>query len=506
MDKRIEKMLVIGAGAGGGMVIDDFNRNHRGAYDIVGVIDDDIAKRGSRLYGVPVLGDRYDIEIVCAEKGVDVILIAIPSLSPEEKAKILQICTNTACRIKMLPSIAEILEIGSVNQSVRNVDIEDLLAREPVRLNNARITDCIRGKTVLVTGGGGSIGSELCRQIARHNPEKIIIFDIYENSVYDLLNEFSSRAGHVGIEAIIGSVRDKERLSKIFSRYRPNIVFHAAAHKHVPLMEANPSQAVLNNVFGTMNAANCAKKYGAEKFILISTDKAVNPTNVMGATKRLCELVIQSMSHDSNTEFAAVRFGNVLGSNGSVIPLFNKQIRNGGPVTLTHRDITRYFMTISEAAQLVLEAATYASGGEIYVLDMGKPVKIYDLAVNLIKLSGLEPYKDIDIKIIGLRSGEKLYEELLMSEEGLATTQNNKIFIAKPVDVDKAEFEKGLLRLGHAAVMQDNTTIRRVLKEMVGNYTYCCEDEASHSYAYEDEVVNIEDIKKDYLLKHLDII
>lgn len=470
-DKR-KRLLIIGAGAAGSMIIGDFIKSTDFIYDIVGVIDDEENKKDSLVYGVKVLGNRYDIERICKKLKVSEILIAIPSISARDKAEIIKICTRTTCQIKILPNLSEIMKTGSLKFSVRSVQVEDLLAREPVTLNNDKISEYIKGKNILVTGGGGSIGAELCRQIARYYPKKIIVFDIYENNAYDLQNEFAYLFPYVNIEIVIGSVRDKERLNSVFAKHRPHIVFHAAAHKHVPLMESNPSEAVINNVFGTLNTANCAKKYNVNKFILISTDKAVNPTNVMGATKRLCEMLIQSMGNDCATEFAAVRFGNVLGSNGSVIPLFKRQIKTGGPITITHKDITRFFMTISEAAQLVLEAASYAQGGEIYVLDMGEPVKIFDLALNLIKLSGLEPFKDINIEFIGLRSGEKLYEEILMDEEGITCTTNNKIHVAKPINIDRDSFERGLRKLSESVVSHHGANIRRVLKELVTTYSY----------------------------------
>lgn len=354
--------------------------------------------------------------------------------------------------------------------SVRNLRIDDLLEREPIQLENKLIAKDIGGKTVLVTGGGGSIGSELCRQIAKYKPEKLLILDVYENAAYDLQNELRDMFPQLNQSVLIASVRDEKRMEEIFQTYRPHIVFHAAAHKHVPLMEYSPGEAVKNNVFGTLHAAQCADRFGVEKFVMISTDKAVNPTNVMGATKRVCEMIVQAFAKTSRTEFAAVRFGNVLGSNGSVIPLFQKQIEKGGPVTVTHPDIIRYFMTIPEAAHLVLQAASFAKGGEIFVLDMGEPVKIYDLAKKMILLAGFEPEKEIPITFTGLRPGEKLYEELLMSEEGLENTQHSKIFVGKPMDISHDELEEKLNRLQKALETQMAETIKKALEEVVPTY------------------------------------
>jgi len=356
--------------------------------------------------------------------------------------------------------------------NLRDVEIEDLLGRDPIKLDNKNITELIKGKSVIVTGGGGSIGSELCRQIIKYNPSQLIIFDIYENNLYDIQTELKFHYPKAQIKAIVGSVRDKERLRAVFSEYNPQLVFHAAAHKHVPLMENSPLEAIKNNIFGTYNVANCADEFGSDRFVLISTDKAVNPTNIMGASKRVCEMIIQAKDKVSKTEYVAVRFGNVLGSNGSVIPLFKKQIAEGGPVTVTHKDITRFFMTIPEAVGLVLQSITYAEGGEIFVLDMGNPVKIYDLAVSLIKLSGFEPDVDIPIKFTGLRQGEKLYEELLMEEEGLTSTKHNKIFVSQPMNIEINELEE---KLEHLAELSDsdnyiNEKVKDVMKQVVTTY------------------------------------
>mgnify|MGYP002554152804 CR=1 FL=1 len=388
------------------------------------------------------------------------------------RKNIIEICQTTGVRTRVLPSTEEMMKKGGVMNNLRDVEIEDLLGRDTIKLDNKNITDLIKGKNVLVTGGGGSIGSELCRQIMKYNPAKLIIFDIYENNLYDIQMELDAHYPKTKIEAIVGSVRDKERLRKVFEKYSPKLVFHAAAHKHVPLMENSPFEAIKNNIFGTYNVANCADEFGVERFVLISTDKAVNPTNIMGASKRVCEMIIQAKNKVSKTDYVAVRFGNVLGSNGSVIPLFKKQIAEGGPVTVTHKDITRFFMTIPEAVGLILQAITYAEGGEIFVLDMGKPVKIYDLAISLIKLSGYEPGVDIPIQFTGLREGEKLYEELLMAEEGLTATKHNKIFVSQPMNLGMEELESKLNKLSK---IKDNDMnleeeVKQVMKQVVPTY------------------------------------
>ena len=422
-----KNLLIIGAGEAANEIIKTVKNTMKGYYNIVGLIDDNPNKMNYAISGIKILGTRDDIAEICKQYKVDVIFFSISNIDNKNKKEILNICQETGVKIRVLPSVADIIKNKSLLQNLRDVEIEDLLGREPITLANENIGELIKGKSILVTGGGGSIGSELCRQIAKFNPSRLIIFDIYENNLYNI--EMELKQNHYDekfeIVAIVGSVRDKKRLEQVFKKYNPYLVFHAAAHKHVPLMEVSPLEAIKNNVFGTYNVANYADKYSVKRFILISTDKAVNPTNIMGATKRMCEMIIQAFNQKSKTEFAAVRFGNVLGSNGSVLPLFKKQISAGGPVTVTHKEITRFFMTIPEAVSLVLQAMSYAKGGEIFVLDMGEPVKIYDLAVSLIKLSGLEPNVDIPIEITGLRPGEKLYEELLMSEEGLQTTAHN---------------------------------------------------------------------------------
>ena len=435
-DNKANNLLIIGAGMGAREIIIAIKNNMRDKYNIVGIIDDDISKINHYILGIKVLGTRYDIPKIAKEKNVDLIFFAINKIDAVSRRKILEICQETGVKTRVLPTTEEVINKQGAMNSLRDVQIEDLLGRDPVHLDNKNINSLIKNKTVLVTGGGGSIGSELCRQIVKYDPKRLVILDIYENNLYDIEMELRAEYPKLNLEAIVASVRDKARLNNVFETYKPEIVFHAAAHKHVPLMEKSPLEAIHNNVFGTYNVVNCADEYGVEKFVLISTDKAVNPTNIMGASKRVCEMIVQAKNKVSKTEYVAVRFGNVLGSNGSVIPLFKKQIERGGPVTVTHKDITRFFMTIPEAVQLILQAVTYAKGGEIFVLDMGEPVKIYDLAVSLIKLLGYEPNVDIPIEITGLRPGEKLYEEILMSEEGLTSTKHDKIFISKPMHME----------------------------------------------------------------------
>lgn len=469
-----KNLLIIGAGEAANEIIKTVKNTMKGYYNIVGLIDDNPNKMNYAISGIKILGTRDDIAEICKQYKVDVIFFSISNIDNKNKKEILNICQETGVKIRVLPSIADIIKNKSLLQNLRDVEIEDLLGREPITLANENIGELIKGKSILVTGGGGSIGSELCRQIAKFNPSRLIIFDIYENNLYNI--EMELKQNHydekVEIVAIVGSVRDKKRLEQVFKKYNPYLVFHAAAHKHVPLMEVSPLEAIKNNVFGTYNVANYADKYSVKRFILISTDKAVNPTNIMGATKRMCEMIIQAFNQKSKTEFAAVRFGNVLGSNGSVLPLFKKQISAGGPVTVTHKEITRFFMTIPEAVSLVLQAMSYAKGGEIFVLDMGEPVKIYDLAVSLIKLSGLEPNVDIPIEITGLRPGEKLYEELLMSEEGLQTTAHNKIFIGKPSDITYEQMLKKLGKL-EEIIQNENISVNKIkdtMKQVVPTY------------------------------------
>ncbi|MDK0859941.1 nucleoside-diphosphate sugar epimerase/dehydratase [Clostridium perfringens] len=467
---NLEKILIIGAGSCGQLIIEEVRKQNPIKQKVIGVIDDNPSKIGTYLRGIKILGNRNKIIAISEEKNIDLILIAMPSVDGKTKKEIIEICQSTRAKVKIIPGMYELIG-GKVSLNrMRDIDLRDLLGREEVILDKQGIKDYIENKVVMVTGGGGSIGSELCRQIAKFSPKLLLILDIYENNAYELENEIISNFKNLKEKVLIASVREEKRLENIFNEYKPQVIFHAAAHKHVPLMERNPEEAIKNNVIGTLNVAECAHKYGAERFVLISTDKAVNPTNVMGASKRMCEMIIQAIDKNSNTEFVAVRFGNVLGSNGSVIPLFKKQIAKGGPVTLTHKKITRYFMLIPEAAQLVLQAGAYAKGGEIFVLDMGNPVLIYDLAKDLIKLSGFEPEIDIKIEITGLRPGEKLYEELLMDEEGLRKTSHEKIFIAKPGEYDFEMLKLGVNALKKIADLGDVETLKTALQFIVKTY------------------------------------
>ena len=469
--KRPKRALVIGAGELAVILLRDNSYNDRVNFDIVGLIDDDPAKLRQKVHGATVLGGRDDIERIVKEKNVELIIFAISTIDQKSKSELLSICSKTGRRVMILKGVEDsIVKKGNEPEKyLRNVEIEDLLERDPIRLNNTVIEEELKGKVVLVTGGGGSIGSELCRQILRFEPAHLVILDIYENTTYEVQNELEEKYPDQKITVLIGSVRDKARLDEIMEQYKPWIVFHAAAHKHVPLMEYSPAEAIKNNVFGTYNTARSAAEHGVRRFVMISTDKAVNPTNVMGASKRMCEMVVQTMQKCSDTEFVAVRFGNVLGSHGSVIPRFRKQIEQGGPVTVTHPDITRFFMTIPEAAQLVLQAASYAKGGEIFVLNMGKPVRIYDLAKKIISLSGFRP--DVDIKIVftGLRPGEKLYEELLMDEEGLTKTAHSKIFIGKQIDITEEELKEKLAKL-ESVLHADVETVKDMMEQVVPTY------------------------------------
>lgn len=465
-----KRILIVGAGESTRMLLNDIKQSATiDMYKVVGLIDDDPLKHKTILAGIEVLGNRYAIEGICEKRNVDEIIISIPSADDEEIQNIITICNKTGCKVKIIPGLSQILKGQSVINQVRDVSVDDLLSRKQIILDNDKISGDIKDKIVLVTGVG-SIGSELCRQIANFSPAKLVMLDIYENNAYDIQNELLRSHPELPTRVLVASIRDKERLDQIFDINRPDIVFHAAAHKHVPLMEESPGEAIKNNIFGTYNMAKCADKYGVSKFVMISTDKAVNPTNIMGATKRFCEMIVQSMQTVSKTEFVAVRFGNVLGSNGSVIPLFKQQIKEGGPVTVTHKNITRFFMTIPEAAQLVLQASAYASGGEIFVLDMGKPVRIYDLALNLIRLSGYTPDVDIKIEITGLRKGEKLYEELLMDEENLSQTEHSKIFVGRPTFSDIRTIEENLVTLKNAVESNDPKRIREVMSEVVPTY------------------------------------
>ena len=470
--KLKNRVLIIGAGFAGKELIRTIKQTMNNKYQIIGIIDDNKNRKDAKINGITVLGNRNDIIRICKDKNVDEIFFSISKISQADKKELLEICQETGKKIRILPTTEDIIRNKNIFQNLRDVDIEDILGRDPVLLDNQKIGKLIENHTILITGAGGSIGSELCRQIIKYNPQKLVMLDIYENNLYNIELELKSEYKHIEIVPIIGSVRDINKLENVFEKYNPYLVFHAAAHKHVPLMEGNPLEAIKNNVFGTFNVANCADKYKARKMILISTDKAVNPTNIMGATKRLCEMIIQVKNKTSKTEYAAVRFGNVLGSNGSVVPLFKKQIAEGGPVTVTHKDIIRYFMTIPEAAQLVLQAMSYAKGGEIFVLDMGEPVKIYDLAVSLIKLSGYEPEVDIPIVFTGLRPGEKLYEELLMKEEGLQKTENKKIYIGEPTQLDEKDILEKLAKL-KKLIENENTSmeeIKQIMHDVVPTY------------------------------------
>ena len=463
------RTLLIGGGNAGAMVLREFQTSVKSTNNVICIVDDDFSKRGSYLRGVKIVGNRHDIKAIVDTYNIEEIVLAIPTASAKDKRDILQLCQQTKCRLKTIPGLFQLAN-GEVSlQKMRDVDVLDLLGRDSVHVDLSEISAYIKGKTVLVTGGGGSIGSELCRQIAKYEPSRLIIFDIYENNAYDIQQELLRSFPELHLTTLIGSVRDQERVEMVFSQYHPELVFHAAAHKHVPLMENSPNEAVKNNVFGTLNVAIAANRFKAKKFVLISTDKAVNPTNIMGATKRICEMIVQSMSARSETVFVAVRFGNVLGSNGSVIPLFKKQIAEGGPVTVTHKDIIRYFMTIPEAVSLVLQAGAFAKRGEIFVLDMGEPVRIDDLARNMIRLSGFEPDTDIEIRYTGLRPGEKLYEEMLMKEEGLRTTQNALIHIGKPLEIDEELFQKQLVHL-HEACEENSDDIKSIVAGIVKTY------------------------------------
>ena len=463
--------MIIGAGAAGNMILKEIENSTYLNIQAKCIIDDQPGCHGKLLRGVPIVGGRDKILDAVRQYGIDEIIFAIPSANVQTRKEILSICKESGCKLRTLPGVYQLINGDVSVSSLKEVEIEDLLGREPIQINTEEVLEYVSGKVVMVTGGGGSIGSELCRQIAAHDPKQLIIVDIYENNAYDIQQELMRKYPQLNQEVLIASVRNTKRMDWIFDTYRPDIVYHAAAHKHVPLMETSPNEAIKNNVFGTYKTAMAADKYGVEKFVLISTDKAVNPTNIMGVSKRICEMVIQMMNNRSKTNFVAVRFGNVLGSNGSVIPLFKKQIAEGGPVTVTHQDIVRYFMTIPEAVSLVLQAGAYARGGEIFVLDMGEPVRILDLAANLIKLSGYKVGEDIEIKITGLRPGEKMYEELLMNEEGLKKTANKMIFIGKPIEFDEEKFEEQLKDLAEA-VQQETADIRKNVSEIVETYQY----------------------------------
>ena len=468
-DTVAERVMIIGGGQAGQVLIRELQTSSHLHSKVCCVIDDNPNKKGRLLEGVPIVGNRYDIEEKVKEYGITRIIYAIPATTGANRKAILNICKNTGCKMQTVPGVYQLLNEEVSVTKLRDVEITDLLGRAQVKVNNSEILKSLKGKVIMVTGGGGSIGSELCRQIARSEPAALIIFDIYENNAYTIQQELKRKHPELNLITLIGSVRNTRRVDSIIEKYRPEVIFHAAAHKHVPLMEDSPNEAIKNNVEGTYKVAQSAARWGVKKFVLISTDKAINPTNIMGASKRLCEMVVQMMNRQSDTDFVAVRFGNVLGSNGSVIPLFKKQIAEGGPVTVTDKRIIRYFMTIPEAVSLVLQASYYAHGGEIFVLDMGEPVKIDDLARNLIRLSGFVPDDDIKIVYTGLRPGEKLYEELLMDEEGMQETENELIFIGKPIEMDDEDF-KHKLELLDKESRAESDKIKEIVAEIVPTY------------------------------------
>lgn len=472
---KIVNTLVIGAGEAGSVIVQEIKSSKYLNRNVVGIIDDNPSKKGKYLHGIKILGNRNDIKRLAEKYDVQEIILAIPSASAKDTRDILKICNETECKLKVLPGMYQLITEEVSVSKLREVSIEDLLGRDTIDIDVESVCNHVNNQVVMITGGGGSIGSELCRQIAAHNPKLLIIFDIYENTTYDIQQELIKKYPSLKLETLIGSVRNTNRIESVIERYRPDIIYHAAAHKHVPLMEDSPNEAIKNNVFGTYKTARAADKYGVKRFVLISTDKAVNPTNIMGASKRICEMIIQTFSRYSATEYVAVRFGNVLGSNGSVIPLFKKQIAEGGPVTVTHPDIIRYFMTIPEAVSLVLEAGANAKGGEIFVLDMGEPVKIADLAKNLIRLSGYKLGEDIEIKYTGLRPGEKLYEELLTKEEGLKKTANALIFVGKPLEFDEVHFLSQLKELEEKANSESHE-IKELVADIVPTYHIRPED------------------------------
>ena len=468
--KQAIPVMLIGAGEAGSIILQEFKNSKFVEKEIVCVIDDDPKKWGTFIHGVPVVGGRRKITQSVVRFGIQEIVLAIPTLKPHERKNIINICQQTGCKMSTLPGIYQLINCDVKVSMLRDVQIEDLLGREAVRTDLESIMSYVKDQKVMVTGGGGSIGSELCRQIADDQPKQLIIIDNYENAAYELQMELGRKHPELDVIVLIVSVQNRRKIREIFEQYKPDLVFHAAAHKHVPLMEYSPCEAIKNNVFGTMNVASEANRSGVKRMVLISTDKAVRPTNIMGASKRICEMVIQTYNQRSKTEYVAVRFGNVLESNGSVVPLFKQQIREGGPVTVTHPDIIRYFMTIPEAVSLVLQAGAYAQGGEIFILDMGEPVKILDLAENMIRLSGLVPGEDIEIKFTGLRPGEKLYEELLIDDDNKKETANKRIFIGQPIKIDEAEFDEKMKELEKATFSEDEN-IRQVVKKLVPEYT-----------------------------------
>ena len=472
MEEETKRILIIGAGEVGSSFVEELHRKPDVHMQVLCVIDDDPKKIGKDIEGVPIVGNRYDIPEAVKLYRIDDIIFAIPSVYGADRQEILNICRGCNCRLQTVPTLCELIN-NSVNiNQICNVKMQDLLGRKQLQINNEEVLESIKGKKILVTGGGGSIGGELCRQIAAYEPEQLVIFDIYENNAYEIQQELIENYPRLNLEVLIGSVRNTNRVNGIMKKYRPEIVFHAAAHKHVPLMEESPNEAIKNNVMGTYKTAVAAARFGVKKFVLISTDKAVNPTNIMGASKRICEMIIQMMNRQfKETDFVAVRFGNVLGSNGSMVPTFKKQIEHGGPVKVTDKNIIRYFMTIPEAVSLVLQASYYAEGGEIYVLDMGEPVRIDDMARNLIRMSGFISDVDIKIEYTGLRPGEKIFEELLMAEEGLKSTKNELIHIGCPIKMDDDWFRKKLIQLDEASY-QESEEIKKMVAEIVPTYHY----------------------------------
>ena len=473
-NKNRRRLMIVGGGEGAATVLSELAKSPENEYVPICLVDDDPEKIGRRIGGVKIEGSTYDIPEICEREDIEVILFTISQINLADKKRILDICAKTHLEVKIIPNVYGLIKDGaSVTSKIRQVEVEDLLGREPIVFDTEKYGAYITGQTVLVTGGGGSIGSELCRQIAKLSPKKLIILDIYENNAYEIQQELIRQYHEkLNLDTQIASVRDKRKLDYLFSQNKIDVIFHAAAHKHVPLMETTPEEAVKNNVFGTLNLVLLADKYHVKKFVQISTDKAVNPTNIMGATKRICEMIVQTMDKQSETKFVAVRFGNVLGSNGSVIPLFKEQIQEGGPVTVTHPDIIRFFMTIPEAVSLVLTAGGLAKGGEIFILDMGEPVKILTLAENLIRLSGFKPYEDIPIEFTGLRPGEKLYEEILLNEEGMKKTANKKIFIGKPIELDTEKFHEKLIELKKVALKNDKDGIDKLIAEIVPTFNH----------------------------------
>lgn len=471
-DTRRTRTLIVGAGKACDRILMEM-KSEESQYRPMAIVDDDVSKHGRKIRGISVVGSTYDIPQVVEKYRIKTIMIAIPSCTKEEKKRIVNICSETVCEVKVIPLLYDLIMNADVLGQAKNINIEDLLGRDVIRFDDSQVNELVRDKVCMITGGGGSIGSELCRQLAKFQPKKLIIVDIYENNAYDIQQELLATYDDINLDVRIASVRDYQKMKALFDELRPELVYHAAAHKHVPLMETSPEEAIKNNVIGTYNVASLANFFGVKKFVLVSTDKAVNPTNVMGATKRCCEMIVQYFAQKSTfTEFVAVRFGNVLGSNGSVIPLFEKQIANGGPVTVTHPDIIRYFMTIPEAVSLILQAGTIAMGGEIFVLDMGEPVKILTLAENLIKLHGKVPYQDIAIEFSGLRPGEKLFEELLMAEEGLRETANKKIFIGKQIEINEAEFVTAIENIKAVAESNDSEKVVEELRKLVPTFNH----------------------------------